>query len=342
MIAPDSIVAATAQALSPAIVAGGCVVAVSGGPDSVGLLHAMIDVFRSQQSSAPLIVAHMNHGLRGLESDGDEEFVRTLFDHLARQPASPRVQLACTRVNVSEHAGSPKQNIESLARNLRYAWLADQARAHAVSHVLTAHTLNDQAETTLFHILRGTGIQGLRGMRSVRRLQPGIFLVRPWLALEKSVVLAYLKDQGLEFRIDSSNLDRRLSRNRIRHDLLPKLQAEYNGRIIDALAGLGRHAAHASRLLDLQAKRTLKRVEKPRVDSLLIFDRHDLQQLPLEALQAFYVHVWRREDWPRGHMGSRTWERLARWTHGARSALDLPDGIRAVKRRGVVQLGPRR
>jgi tRNA(Ile)-lysidine synthase len=179
-------------------------------------------------------------------------------------------------------------------------------------------------------------------MRPLRLLAEGIRLFRPWLAIEKAEVLAYLNDRGLSYRTDSSNLDQGFTRNRIRQDLLPKLQAEYNGRIHDALAGLARHAAHASRLLDARARRALEKAERPRVESLLVFDTEALRQLPLEALQSLYAYVWRREGWPRGNMGRSEWESLARWTQGPSAALDLPDGIRAVKKRSVVQLGPRK
>jgi tRNA(Ile)-lysidine synthase len=343
MIRPDSLLGVTAQSLDRhPIVAHGCVVAVSGGPDSVCLLHTICDIFRSRGSSAPLVVCHMNHGLRGSESDGDETFVRGMVATLAAQPGAPRLQLACTKVDVASRAVSQHENVEALARKLRYAWLAEQARIHSVRWVLTAHTLNDQAETTLFHILRGTGIRGLRGMRPRRWLADDIWLFRPWLTVEKAEILAYLNERGLPFRVDSSNQDQRFTRNRLRHDLLPKLQAEYNGRIQDALAGLAKHAARAGRLLDIQAKKALERAEKPRVEHLLIFETATLRRLSLEALQSLFAYVWRREGWPRGHMGSREWESLARWTHGQSAAIDLPDGIRAVKKRSVVQLGPRK
>ncbi len=325
-----------------AILSEGCVLAVSGGPDSVALLHAVVDLFRAAGSAAALIVCHMNHGLRGAESDGDEAFVRSLFATLTAQSAVPRMQLACTRKDVVGQAHSQKENLEAMARKLRYAWLAEQARTHAVRWVLTAHTLNDQAETTLFHILRGTGIRGLRGMLPIRRLADGIRLFRPWLTIEKAAILAYLNERGFEYRTDSSNGDTRFTRNRIRQELLPKLQADYNARIHEALAGLARHARHASSLLNAQTKRMLEKAERPRVESLLIFDTDALKRLSLDSLQALYAHIWRREGWPRGRMGRREWESLARWTHDSSAGMDLPDGIRAMKKRGVVQLGPRK
>ena len=343
MSRPDSLLAVTERALARyPIVAEGCVVALSGGPDSVALLHQVAEVFRNSASTAPLIVAHMNHGLRGSESDGDEIFVRDLFATLAAQSGCPSWQLACTKVDVASQAISQKENLEALARKLRYAWLAQLARSAGIRWVLTAHNLNDQAETTLFHILRGTGIRGLRGMRPLRRLDEGIKLYRPWLTVEKAAILSYLNENDLKFRLDSSNRDQRFTRNRIRHDLLPKLQADYNGRIQQALAGLAQHAAQATHLLDCQVKKRLEKAEKPRVDDLLIFDLAALRRLSVDSVQLLFLYVWRREGWPRGQMGRGEWASLAGWTHGPSAALDLPDGIRATKKRSVVQLGPRK
>jgi tRNA(Ile)-lysidine synthase len=343
MSRPDSLFAVTQRALARyPIVGEGCVLALSGGPDSVALLHQVVEVFRNSAAPAPLVVAHMNHGLRGSESDGDELFVRDLFATLAALPGGPRLQLACTKMDVASQAVSRRENLEALARKLRYDWLAQQARIAGVRWVLTAHNLNDQAETTLFHILRGTGMRGLRGMRPLRRLAGDIKLYRPWLTVEKAEILNYLNENDLNFRVDSSNQDQRFTRNRIRHDLLPKLQADYNGRIQQALAGLAQHASYVNRLLDRQVKKTLAKAEKPRVDDLLIFDLAALRRLSVDSFQSLFVYVWRREGWPRGHMGRRDWTSLAQWTHGPSAALDLPDGIRALKKRSVVQLGPRK
>jgi tRNA(Ile)-lysidine synthase len=341
MTKSNVIAAVTAAALTRRpILKEGCVVAVSGGPDSVALLHAVVQFFRERPCTAPLVVGHVNHRLRGQESDADEDFVRELFAALFGQPGNEHLRLACTTIDVAALALARHENLEGVARKLRYEWLTEQAKAHAVRWVLTAHTLNDQAETTLFHILRGTGIRGLRGMRPVRRLCDGVWLMRPWLGVHKAEVLAYLNASGIGYRHDSSNQDLRFTRNRIRHDLLPRLQADYNSRIQDALAGLAKRAAYACKLLDAQALKTLERIERERVDQLLIFDRPKLTQLSAERLQSLFAFVWRRENWPRGDMGLSEWERLANWTKSASRAIDLPVGIRAVKKRSVVQLGP--
>ena len=167
-------------------------------------------------------------------------------------------------------------------------------------------------------------------MRPLRRLADDVKLFRPWLTVEKAAILAYMNAYDLGFRTDSSNRDQRLTRNRLRHDLLPKLQAEYNGRIQHGLAGLAEHAAHACRLLDNRAKKTLAGAEKQRVENLLIFDLAALKRLSLPSLQTLYAFIWRRERaGPRRYMGSREWMSLARWTLGSSSALDLPDGIRS-------------
>jgi tRNA(Ile)-lysidine synthase len=343
MTKPDAIHVATAEAFARYPLAkDGCVVAVSGGPDSVALLHAVADYFLASQGSGPFIVAHLNHCLRGEESDQDEEFVRSLTTKMAAQAPQVNIHFAGKRVDVADHAGRLKMNLEAAARHLRYAWLAEQARSKSVRWVLTAHNLNDQAETVLFHMLRGTGIRGLRGMRPRRCLDGNTWLLRPWLGVERQEILAYLSSRKLEFRMDSSNLELTYSRNRIRRDLIPKLQAEYNPRIQEALAALSHHAAHACHLLNAELRKTLKQVEMARVAELVILKREAVQTLSLELLASLYAYIWKREGWPRNRMGRREWAMLAHWTQSQSKAIDMPDGIRAVKKRFVVQLGPRK
>lgn len=342
MSGPDGIEAVTAQALSRFnIVDEGCLVAVSGGPDSVALLHAVAQQFQASPSSGPLLVGHLNHGLRDIQSDQDELFVRDLAATLAARTGLENLQFVSAKISVAQEATRTRKNLEETARKLRYAWLTEQARARSLRWILTAHTLNDQAETVLFHILRGTGIRGLCGMKARRRLEAGIWLYRPWLEVGRDEIVGYLKHNDLEYRIDSSNADLRFTRNRIRRELIPRLEAEFNGRLQESLAALADHAARATRLLDRELNEILKRAEQPRVGNLLVLKRDSLERLSEESLRSLFALLWRREGWPRCQMGKRQWVLLARWIHAPGSTMDLPGGIRACKKRGVVQLRPR-
>src|SRR5690606_24443286 len=127
------------------------------------------------------------------------------------------------------------ENLEQVAREERYAWLARVAAEEGAGWVATGHTADDQAETVLHRLLRGTGLRGLRGIAARRELRPGIWLLRPLLHLGRADVLAYLGALGQDYRRDSSNLDPRFTRNRIRSELLPLLRT-FNPDVTRALA----------------------------------------------------------------------------------------------------------
>jgi tRNA(Ile)-lysidine synthase len=197
--------------------AGKGVVAVSGGPDSVALLRSLL-----LETDRPLVVAHLNHQLRGEDSDGDEEFVRCLCEQWVTIGAN----LVCRteRCDVRGLAGG--DNLESTGRRLRYQWFAQVARESGASWVATGHTADDQVETVLHRLVRGTGLRGLTGIRRRRDLESGILLVRPLLTVRRTDVLAFLGELGQRYRDDASNLDPRFTRNRLRHELLPLLARE--------------------------------------------------------------------------------------------------------------------
>lgn len=202
-------------------------VAVSGGPDSLALLEALVEL--SGRLGIRLGVAHFNHRLRGEESDGDEAFVR----ERALTLGLPFERAAAA------HGGPGKGNLEAAARRERYAFFEKLLQQGAFDRIATGHTQSDQAETVLFRVLRGTGIAGLSAVRPV--LRPGI--VRPLLHVSRGEVVEWLEQRGTTWREDSSNKDPRFSRNRLRQELLPRLRSEWNPRVDQALARLGAQAA---------------------------------------------------------------------------------------------------
>jgi tRNA(Ile)-lysidine synthase len=201
------------------------VAAVSGGADSTALLDALARLRRKEKRAA-IVVAHLNHQLRGEESDGDEAFV-------ARLAAELKLPIFIERIAVAERAREERRNLESTARQLRYDFLQRVAETSGASFVLTAHTRDDQAETVLMRLLRGAGAEGLRGIHAIRPLDR-VKLARPLLEVSRAEVLAHCACHGLEFRTDSSNFSTDLMRNRIRHELLPGLR-EFNPRADEAL-----------------------------------------------------------------------------------------------------------
>ena len=197
-------------------------VAVSGGPDSVLLLHCMHKF--AGESGLTLAAVHFNHRLRGAESDGDEALVRSLAETL-------HVDYLRAEGDVGRVARERRGNVEAIARELRYRYffsLVDQGRLDLVA---TAHTANDQAETVLMRLLRGTGTRGLGGIYPLLEGK----VVRPFLSLTRAEVMAEIASRKLAYRVDSSNLNLRLQRNKVRAELLPMLAKEYNPEIFTLL-----------------------------------------------------------------------------------------------------------
>ena len=216
------------------------VVAVSGGPDSSTLLLALHRLAVSHQ--VQLHVAHLIHDLRGQESDEDAQFV-------AGMAADLNLPVTVHRADpVTYQRENRISSFEQATRGLRYAFLADNARRLDASAVAVGHTRDDQAETVLQHLLRGTGLTGLAGMREVTPWpwpghSPKLELFRPLLQVTKSETEEYCRSLGRPFRTDSENTQPYFTRNRVRHQLLPLLAREYNPRVQEALVRLSGIAA---------------------------------------------------------------------------------------------------
>lgn len=197
------------------------VVAVSGGADSVALLHVLHSLHEYRLS---LIVAHFNHMLRGTESDDDEQFVRTIA-------ADHGLPFVVGRYAVDEFAEREGLSLEEAGRLCRYRYFDEIAAKHRAAVVVLAHHADDQAETVLMRLLRGSGATGLRGMSP--KSNDGKY-VRPLLSVSRHQIERYLAERGLTFRTDSSNCDLSFLRNRIRHELLPTLET-YNPAVRELL-----------------------------------------------------------------------------------------------------------
>lgn len=185
--------------------------AISGGRDSVALLHLLLEAEFTE-----LILCHLNHGLRGKESDGDAAFVRRL---------AKKHGLKCEieSEDVAALAEKRRMSTETAAREARHAFLLRMAEKHDTWVVFLAHHAEDQAETILANLCRGSGLAGLVGMRLVQRLDSGLHLVRPLLQVRRSEIDAFLRSKRIKFREDSSNKSPKHRRNRLRHEVLPLL-----------------------------------------------------------------------------------------------------------------------
>jgi tRNA(Ile)-lysidine synthase len=344
---PDDRAAAREEMLEPlreacrlvAFSGGPIVVAVSGGADSVGLLHAMVhgDVLPSVAPGRrrPIIVAHAEHDLRE-DAPLDREFTAAVARDMGLEFVSRRI--ACR--DVARETG---EGIEAAARRLRYAFLVEAAGAAGARAVVVAHSADDQAETILHAILRGTGLAGLAGMPVVRELAEGIALARPMLGILRSVVRGYLAACGQAWRDDLTNADETFARNFLRHAILPSLVEGPYPAAVASIRRLGRQAAGIAGAVAAAADLLLDDHSRREADGSIVIDPRRLARLDRHLLGELFVQLWKREGWPRRDMTARHYLRLADLIGGQGTArpIDLPDGIRCrTSPEGRVIVGP--
>lgn len=305
----------------------GVVAALSGGPDSTALLCLL----RELAGTMELRVhgAHFNHGLRGAESDGDEAFVRD----------------QCSRLGVPlsvEHAASAPaagDNIEQWAREVRYRFLEQVRAAEGLDRIALGHTRDDLAETLIMRLLRGSGLSGLACLRPVR----GDGVIRPLVGVTRAGVLELLEELDQPFREDSSNRDMGRLRNRVRQELLPLLERNYNPQARERLADTAALLLDDEDLLQGHARETLERFDAPGEGSDTL-PREALALLPPALARRVVRLALRRcrgdlRGVGRGHVESVI--ALAASGTGRQKTIDLPGGlvVRAVYDRLVLEGG---
>ena len=260
------------------------VVAVSGGPDSLALLHALERAARDER--VLLHGAHLDHRLRGEASRSDARYVAEVFRGLGIEATVDEADVASYR---TEH----RLSIEDAARRVRYDFLGRVAAEREAVAIALGHTADDQAETVLMHVLRGSGLTGLAGMQeSVSRRLSGrdVLLMRPLIAASRQETEAYCQALGLEPRHDETNLIPELMRNRLRSELLPQLE-QYNPAVREALVRLSRSASRDADYLAAEVSRVLPDVGGlDKEAELFTIDREAFSRLPL-SLQG---HLLRR------------------------------------------------
>lgn len=314
------------------------VVAVSGGADSTALLLACDELLKAGRLDVSLTVAHLDHGLRGTASAADAVWVAELAHELGHESVVERAAVA-------DAARATRDNLEQAARRVRYEFLARVAHEQAARAVLTAHTLDDQAETLLLALMRGSGAAGLGGMRAARVLdeqRPDVLLVRPLLRWARHAETeSYCRAREVVVRVDALNEDERFARVRVRRQLLPLLET-FNPRVVAALArtaGLLRADADA---LDAQAAQLLLAARAQAATD----DEPAAWPLRVDVLRAASVALRRRvlRRWLKMGRGDlrrltlthmRAVERLLAGERGGRVA-ELPGGAAVERRRGLL------
>lgn len=229
----------------------GVLIACSGGPDSTALAFALAAIEARRRRGWRLEIAHLHHGLRGLDADRDRDFAAGVARRLG-------LRFHERRVDIEEISGREGGSIEECARRERYRFFEEIARANGLARVATAHHRDDQIETVLHRILRGTGIRGLSGIPRRRLLGAprGAEVIRPFLSFARETVRAYLASLGIEAREDRTNAIPGAFRNKVRLDILPFLRG-YAPALDRSLERLARAAAQAHEVVEAEASRRL-------------------------------------------------------------------------------------
>jgi tRNA(Ile)-lysidine synthase len=257
-------------------------VAVSGGPDSVCLLYVLTKL--SEELGIRLHVAHLNHQLRGVESEADAGYVSDLSHRLG-------IPVTVEKREVKAYQAQQRCSLEEAAREVRYTFLAQVARDIGANQVAVGHTIDDHIETVLMHLIRGTGTRGLRGLqpRVSWQLSGGsLTIIRPLLEVSREETASYCHQHQLTPRIDASNLSLSPLRNRIRHRLLPLLKG-YNPRVVEALLRTARIAGDDLAYLDEESTRLWAEIAR-REGNTVVLDKKAFLELP-PALKRYLLRI---------------------------------------------------
>ena len=296
-------------------------VAVSGGPDSIFLLHALKSL-ANKLKIKKIAVCHLDHGLRGKESASDALFVKKIAKELGLQFFSKKVNLA--------KAKAGKLSVEEMAREARYRFYKDAALKARANIVATGHTLDDQAETVLMRLVKGASLKGVVGIPPVRR-EGSIVFIRPLLGIEKKEIADYLERTKIGFRIDRTNLEKIYFRNVVRSEIIPFLE-KYNPRLKRSLSNFAEHLREDFEFIEKEKDKARKIISQSDAGELeiqlkdIVIQPKSLQKEILrDALEKIGGEVKR--------LSFRHWKDAEDFIKYKRTgnALDLPGGIRITR-----------
>lgn len=296
----------------------------------MAVLRALVGIHQKTRGKGNLIVAHFNHRTRGTASDEDAAWV----EELARKLSLDVV------VDQAKAAGS--LTAEEQARRARYEFLRCVAEQRGARYVVTAHTQDDQVETVLMRVLRGSGIDGLAGIPTFRPLGPAVTLVRPMLGVARTEVEAYLKQLGQPHRHDASNDQAHYTRNWVRHDLLPQLRDRLSSDPDASLLRLSEQAQQWRDAIEGIADRLVANsveFETGQPAPVVSINIAQLAGQPAIVVQQVARNAWRQAGWREQAMGMTEWQRLAAAVLDEdASTFVLPGGISVSRQQGTLLL----
>jgi len=303
-------------------------VGFSGGPDSIALLHALLKL--RQEFSFTICIAHLDHGFRGEESRADRKFCEDLAEKLG-------LDISCEEIDVPRIAKEKGLSPEEAARFERYDFFKRVAVAKKITKVAIGHNRDDQAETILMRAFRGSGMSGLGGISPIKSMG-SLTIIRPLIDISRREIEEFVKENGFEVRRDSSNDKILFTRNRIRHDLIPYLEKNFNANIKEILANTAENLRSENEFLEKLARRKFKSMSKRSNSSEIAIDikkfkkqsaalrkrilRAALEELKGNLRRLTYQH-WKEMD------------ELVEKRPG-NSIVDLPGGINVVKNKNKI------
>jgi tRNA(Ile)-lysidine synthase len=295
--------------------------AVSGGPDSVFLVYALDSLKR--KLGAEVFVCNLDHGLRGPESEEDSAFVKRLAAELALEFIHKRIDLRGAR--------DKKLSTEESARAERYKFFNCCAKELNANAVATGHTLDDQAETVLMNLIKGSSPKGASGIPPVREDAGGLRVIRPLIEIEKAEILDYLKSNGIDFRIDRTNDEDIYFRNIVRGEIIPFLE-KFNPRVKRALSNFAGHLREEARFIRDEKARLARTIGSMGggcstldLKELLIQPRALVKEVIRDFLEASGAEIKK--------LSYRHWKEIENFIRFKRkgSSMDLPGGIRMTR-----------
>ena len=271
------------------------VIAVSGGADSVALLRVVHRLWSRSAGKGGIIVGHINHQTRGKQSDEDEKWVA----NLAAQLNLPFAGKKMLGMSPSSNFG---EGLESILRQHRFKHLLQIANQHGARFIALGHNRDDQIETVLFRILRGTGLSGLAGIPRSRILDHGVTLVRPLLEFARDAILQYLSRKGQTFLNDCTNTEESFTRNRIRHKLLPELRQGFNVNLDQAILRLAGLAEESHRFCEDEANKLLNKVASFGPSSVVTLELGQHKESSPYLIRTMLRLLWEKMNWPQQDM----------------------------------------
>ena len=255
-------------------------VGVSGGPDSIALVHILKQV--ATEYNLQLHIAHLDHCLRGLESTADAEFVKQIASQL-------KIAITTVSRQVKNYQQQHNLSLEDAARQVRYDFFLDLLKELNFDKLALGHHANDQAETILMKFLRGSGLKGLGGMEPKKSQ-----IIRPLIELKKEEIKQYCIDHNLKWRIDSTNQEKICLRNKVRLDLLPQLKEEYNQNLINNLNQMGQILRDEDDFLRIETRERLLEIIINSSNHKLVIDKGKFLDLHVALQRRIIREIYKR------------------------------------------------